>query len=232
MIKDLKFIYILLLLPKFIFCMDFNTDNFINSLYIGEAFKPNEVYLEKFDLRNKKTYPKKLSFVGIKENKIYSIMFHKKVKEYIGNIKDSTKYFYKPFSKPIQDAGIYKINSNLINEMGIALSNYEIDYVDISNKGKYRKHSNKEYQKALNLIRNDRKIKEEDRSLNYITLDNTIIKAKEFFRIKLKNTNSEIRFSTYLTNGIEYAADVYVIDIYTNNKLVKTYEKFNLDGPY
>ena len=42
----------------------------------------------------------------------------------------------------------------------------------------------------------------------------------------------EILLSKYKTHGSEYAADVYVLDVIKDKKVVLTKQKFNWDGPY
>jgi hypothetical protein len=48
----------------------------------------------------------------------------------------------------------------------------------------------------------------------------------------VKNTQFEILISKYSTHGYEYVAEVYVVDFIKYGKVIKTYEKYNWDGPY
>ena len=109
---------------------------------------------------------------------------------------------------------------------------YEIAQSVIFDKDKKRPYSQSEYKKALGMIEKDKEIDKSDRTLDFITLDNTIVGAKKICLISVKNTQIEILISNYLTHGFEYVADVYVIDFIKDGKVIRTYEKYNWDGPY
>ncbi len=107
-------------------------DSVMNSIYIGESFESGRVYLEKFEElswdQDVVEYPDEVSFIGIEDFEEYSGNFEMEIKSYIGQAEETTRYFFKAFSQPEQRAGLYKINrSNLISQIGIGLSKYEIE---------------------------------------------------------------------------------------------------------
>ena len=187
------------------------------SIYIGESIEPNRIYLESVNDQTNEIelnieYPTKVNFVGIEE---------------------SSKYFFKPFSEPVQLVGLYKIEEEFVrSQIGIGLSKYEIESVDRSRNGLIRDYSEKEYTEAVHIVEEDASISADQRTLDYMTIENTIVGAKEQFRIKLEDTEVEIVLSEYFTIGFEYAGKVYVIDIISNGAKCGTIEKLNLDGPY
>jgi len=203
-----------------------------------ESIEPNRIYLESVNNQTNEIefnieYPTEVNFVGIEESKIYHGILAKNIRAYIGSEEETSKYFFKPFSEPVQLVGLYKIEEEFVrSQIGIGLSKYEIESVDRSRNGLIRDYSEKEYTEAVHIVEEDASISADQRTLDYMTIENTIVGAKEQFRIKLEDTEVEIVLSEYFTIGFEYAGKVYVIDIISNGAKCGTIEKLNLDGPY
>jgi len=216
--------------------VEYDFDSIVNSIYIGESFESGTIYIESFndERSNEETivdYPEEISFVGLNSFEVYHGKFQKEIRSYIGRIEESTKYYYNPFSEPEQLAGLYKTNSeSYITQIGIGLHNYEVESIDKSKHGNQRKYSEEEYSRADKQLKYDASIK--SRTLRHITIEDTIIGAKEHFRVKIKNSEVLIIVSEYFTLSSEYAGSVYIVDVISNGEKLGTIEKSNVIGPY
>lgn len=214
------------------------------NFYIGEAFASGFIYIEPFKIDREigreeeprfSRYPKKILFYPCYKDsgiKFYDASFHSIFKTYVPNIEKDSRYFSQPCSVPKQFGLRYKTKLSKRTQLGISINHFIISKIDYKVKGKKRPYSPKEFKRAQNEIAADREIEESDRTTDYMALENTIIGAKQILKIYLDGTPLTIRLSNYFTHGFEYGADVYVLDILEGEKVIRTYEKHNWDGPF
>lgn len=213
-----------------------------NSLYMGEAFPSGYVYLEPFCLDretfNEESYisshPDTIVFLGLEaENTAYTASYDDKFGLYVPEKEPDSTYFSQAFSAPVQYGLRYKLKELPGDTLqGVALFGWDITKIDCSVKGEPRPYSDKEYQEAQALVAKDQGVSAQDRTLDYITLDNTLTGAKKLCRIYLQDKETELLISEYNTHDAEYAAHVYVLDIIKDGKQIRSFEKYNWDGPY
>ncbi|MFC1483166.1 hypothetical protein ACFL56_02785 [Candidatus Margulisiibacteriota bacterium] len=211
-------------------------------IFIGEIYKSEYIYIEPFnknrDIDNEpfeiSEYSNNIKFYTIeKKQPVYNANYVDHVDFYIPEKETNSKYFVQSFSKPKQYTLKYKSDTAPGETLlGITIQGMEIANIDYSVNGQKRDYAKAEYKKALEQVQNDGKIKEEDRTLRYITIEDTIIGAKKICLINIKDSDMKILVSKYNTHGFEYAAKVYVIDIIKGKKVIKTLQKCNWDGPY
>lgn len=212
------------------------------NLHIGEVVETGYIYIEPFRIErntynekiNFSNYPKLIKFYPFssRENCL-SAKFDSLFSTYVPIIEEKSRYFLQSFSEPDQYGLRYKLqNKQSVTQIGVSLFGYEIKQKTIIEKDKKRPYSQSEYKKALSLIEEDKKIDKSDRTLEYISLENTIVGANQICLISIKDTQFDILISKFITHGFEYVADVYVADFIKDGKVIKTYEKYNWDGPY
>lgn len=217
-------------------------ESIYKKLYIGEMYETGYIYIEPFSVErniiNKKInfdyYPKDILFYPFSGgNDSLLASFDSFFSTYVPGIEENSSYFLQAFSEPDQYGLRYKLsNKQNVSQIGVSLFDHEITKIVMSDENKKRSYSQNEYDKALSLIEKDKKIDKSDRTLDYISLDNTIVGAQQICRISIKDTQYELLISKYLTHGFEYVAEVYVADFIQDGKVIKTYEKYNWDGPY
>ena len=226
-------------------------DNVIADLYhnilIGEVFVSGKVYLELFSLEG--GFDNQQNFEGFKyseEIEIYPIKkanwdsvrasFSRLIKAtYIGETEKNSKYFRYPFSKARQDALLYKVEKKTTDApmTVVSINNYQIEKAIYFGGSDIREYSHKEYEAAMEYIREDHERKDQyDSTLSKISTANTILNARKIALCHIKNVDYDVLLSVYETHGIEYACTVYVIDFIQNGKVIITKEKWNIDGPY
>jgi hypothetical protein len=217
------------------------------NILIGELFPSGNVYFERFSLDG--GHDNEQHFEGLNYSEQIEIYPTKKAKwdsarasfsrlikaTYIGETEKNSKYFNYPFSKPRQDALLYKVEKDRTDTpiTVVSINNYEIEkmiYFDGSDK---REYSHIEYEAAMKHIRDDHELKDKyDATLSKITRANTILNARKIALFRLENVDYDFLLSVYNTHGIEYACTVYIIDIIKNREIILTQEKYNIDGPY
>ncbi|OPX43412.1 hypothetical protein CLHUN_27570 [Ruminiclostridium hungatei] len=213
------------------------------SLYIGELFESGYIYLEPFstkrDVFNEKInldkYPLSIKFYSFLSgsDSCFAAQFDSIFSYYVPAREESSSYFLQAFSEPEQHGLRYKLQANTDESLvGITLSGYEISNNTISNQGRKRPYSPEEHKKALSLIEKDKEIPGPDRTLDFISLENTIAGAEQICLLGIKDTPYEVLFSKYFAHTSEYTANVYVADFIKGGEVAKTYEKYNWDGPY
>jgi hypothetical protein len=226
-------------------------DNDITDLYynilIGELFPSGNVYLERFSLSGGYdngqhfegfNFSEEIAIYPIKKAKWDSVKasFSRLIKAtYIGKTEKTSIYFKHPFSKPRQDALLYKVEKKRTDTpmTVVSINNYEIEKMIYFGGSDIREYSHIEYEAAMKHIRDDHERKDKYGStLSKITRANTILNARKITLFRLKNVDYDVLLSVYNTHGIEYAATVYVIDFIKNGKIILTKEKYNTDGPY
>jgi hypothetical protein len=226
-------------------------DNDIADLYhnilIGELFPSGNVYLERFSLEggfdNQQhfeglNYSEQIEIYPIKKAKwvIVRASFSRLIKAtYIGETETNSKYFKYPFSKARQDALLYKVEKKTTDApmTVVSFNNYQIEKVIYFGGSDIREYSHKEYEAAMEHIRDDHERKDKyDSTLSKISTANTIINARKIALCHIKNVDYDVLLSVYETHGIEYACTVYVIDFILTGKVILTKEKWNTDGPY
>ena len=226
-------------------------DNAITDLYhnilIGELFPSGNVYLERFSLDGGfdnvqyfegLNYSEEIAIYALKKAKWASVRasFSRLIKEtYIGETEKTSIYFTHPFSKPRQDALLYKVEKKITDTpmMVVSINNYEIEKIIYFGGSDVREYSHIEYKAAMKYIRDDHERKDKYGStLSKITRANTILNARKIALFRIKNVDYDVLLSVYDTHGIEYASTVYVIDFIKNGKIILTKEKYNTDGPY
>jgi hypothetical protein len=154
---------------------------------------------------------------------------------YIGETEKTSIYFKHPFSKPRQDALLYKVEKKRTDTpiTVVSINNYEIEKMIYFDGSDIREYSPIEYKAAMKRIRDDHARKDKYGSaLSKITKADTILDARKIALFSIKNVDYDILLSVYMTHGIEYASIVYVIDFIKNGKIFLTKEKYNIDGPY
>jgi hypothetical protein len=226
-------------------------DNDITDLYynilIGELFPSGNVYLERFSLSggfdNRQhfeglNYSEEIAVYPIKKAKWASLRasFSRLIKAtYIGETEKTSIYFTYPFSKPRQDALLYKVEKKRTDKpiTVVSINSYEIKKMIYFDGSDIREYSPIEYKAAMKHIRDDHARKDKYGStLSKITKADTILDARKIALFSIKNVDYDILLSVYMTHGIEYASIVYVIDFIKNGKIFLTKEKYNIDGPY
>ena len=219
----------------------------LNNILIGELFPSGNVYLERIALsggfENDQhfdgfNFSDQITLFPIKKAKWIRVTasFSRLIKSaYIGAIEKNSHYFRHPFSKPRQEALLYKVEDKITDTpiTILAINNYEIEKMSYFSGSDIREYSNKEYEAAMQKIRDDHDSKDKyDTTLSKITEDNTILNARKIALFQVANIDYDVLLSVYNTHGNEYAATVYVIDFIKNGKTVRTKEKYNFDGPY
>jgi hypothetical protein len=217
------------------------------NILIGELFPSGNVYLERISLDG--GYDNQQHFEGLNYSEQIEIYPIKKAKwdsdkasfsrlikaTYIGETEKNSKYFKHPFSKPRQDALLYKVEKKRADTpmTVVSINNYEIEKMIYFGGSDIRECSNIEYNAAMKHIRNDHERKDKYGStLSKITRANTILNARKIALFRIKNVDYDVLLSVYNTHGIEYASTVYIIDLMKNGKITLTKEKYNTDGPY
>ncbi len=218
------------------------TMSIYNNVYLGEAFNSGYVYLEPFCLDretyNEESYisghPDTIRFVSLGEgNTVYTGTYDDKFGMYVPEKEQNSVYYSQEFSKPMQYGLRYKLQEIPSDSiMGLTVFDYAVENCDTGIKGKARTYSDEEYQEAQALLKKDHEIAAENRTLDYITLDNTIAGAKQLCRISFRDNGIELLLSVYNTHDAEYAARVYVLDIIKDGAIIRTFQKYNWDGPY
>ncbi|MES0491822.1 MAG: SH3 domain-containing protein [Leptospirales bacterium] len=214
-----------------------------NNIYIGEILPSGSIYLEKISSEQKlcekpvedKSLQANIVFFALENQKKMLPENAKFVTNYCGylpNSEEQSSYFFQPFSEP-QLALLHFKASSKPEKTALVFSVFheQLESIDFSTQGKVRPYSDEEYRAIVESLKEEDDIDEEDRVLEKPTLENTIARAEILCIIKLKNSNMHIRISSYTQIGMEYVANVYVTDFLVNNKVVKTYEKKNWDGP-
>jgi hypothetical protein len=222
------------------------TDLYRNIL-IGELFSSGNIYLERFSLDGGfdnlqhfggLNYSKEIAIYPIKKAKWTCLRasFSRLIKTtYIGETEKNSKYFKYPFSKPRQDALLYKVEKKRTDTpmTVVAINNYEIERMIYFDGSDIREYSHKEYEAAMKHIRDDNELKDQhDSTLSKITRANTILNARKITLFRIKNVDCDVLLSVYNTHGIEYASTVYIVDFTKNGEIILTKEKYNTDGPY
>lgn len=226
-------------------------DNDITDLYynilIGELFPSGNVYLERFSLSGGfdnvqhfegLNYSEEIAIYPIKKAKWASVRasFSRLIKAtYIGETEKTSIYFKHPFSKPPQDALLYKVEKKRTDTpmTVVSINNYEIEKMIYFGGSDIREYSHLEYEATMKHIRDDHERKDKYGStLSKITRANTILNARKIALFRIKNVDYDVLLSVYNTHGIEYASTVYIIDFIKNGKIILTKEKYNIDGPY
>ena len=226
---------------------DNNITDLYNNILIGELFPSGKVYLERFSLSGGVdndqhfeglNYSEEIALYPIKKAKWASVRasFSRLIKAtYIGETEKTSIYFKHPFSKPRQDALLYKVENKKTDTpmTVVSINNYQIEKMIYFDGSDIREYSHIEYKAALKHIRNDHGIKDKyDTTLSKITKANTILNARKIALFHIRNIDFDVLLSVYNTHGIEYASAVYVIDFIKNGKIILTKEKYNTDGPY
>jgi hypothetical protein len=218
-------------------------ENLYASLYIGEALHSGFIYIEPFGI-DRDTEGKELKFIdhpdsiifypchtsnqGVVYHAAFDSLFH----AYVPDTEEESEYFSQPFSKPAQYGLRYKTGvPPKKSATGVVLFQPGISNIDHDVDGKKRPYSDTEYRTAQNEIKKDKEIKESDRTLGYIGLENTIVGATQIMVIHFTETRLTLRISEYETHGFEYTAAVYVLDVLQDGTVVKTLQKHNWDGP-
>ena len=226
-------------------------DNDITDVYhnilIGELFPSGNVYLERFSLDGGfdndqhfegLNYSEQIEIYPIRRAKwvIARASFSRLIKAtYIGEAEKTSIYFKHPFSKPLQDALLYEVDTKITDTpmTVVSINNYEIEKITYFDDSQIREYSHIDYKMAMNHIRYDHERKDKyGSSLSKITRANTILNARKIALFRLKNIDYDVLLSVYMTHGIEYVSTVYAIDFIQNKKIILTEEKYNTDGPY
>jgi hypothetical protein len=226
---------------------DSNITDLYYNILIGELFPSGNVYLERFSLSGGfdndqhfegLNYSEEIDLYPIKKAKWASVRasFSRLIKAtYMGETEKTSVYFKYPFSKPRQEALLYKVENKRTDTpmTVVSINNYKIEKMIYFGGSDIREYSPIEYKAAMKHIRDDQECKDKyDSTLSKITRANTILNARKIALFRIKNVDYDALLSVYNTHGIEYASTVYVIDFIKNRKIILTKEKYNTDGPY
>lgn len=173
-------------------------ESIYKKLYIGEMYESGYIYIEPFSVErnilNKKINfdynPKDIKFYPFSgRNDCIPARFDSIFSTYVPESEENSSYFIQPFSEPDQFGLRYiQLNKQNYSQFGVSLLDHEITRIVMSGENKKRPYSKDEYDKALSLIEKDKEIDKSDRTLDYISLDNTIIGAQQICRISIKDT--------------------------------------------
>jgi len=216
-------------------------ENISSNIFIGESFENNLVFVEPFEFDNhdhaddfkffniRKTISA-FAFQELNSQKING-RFIEHSKLHLPSIYDRPKYFNMTTSEPIFELLKYKTNENIKNN-SIVFGVFDLNFekADCSIYGKKRPYTKEEYKEVLEELKEDHQIT--DRTLDFKSLEETILNAKFICKIQNPALKLEISLSSFDTKGMEYAGTVYIADLYLDKKLIKSIEKYNYDGPY
>lgn len=215
--------------------------NISPNIFIGESFENNLVFVEPFEFDNhdhannfkffniRRTISA-YAFQGLNAQKINGkFIEHSRLQ--LSNIYDRPKYFNMTISEPIFELLKYKTNENIKNN-SIVFGVFDLDFekADCSIFGKKRPYTKEEYKETLEELKEDHQIT--NRTLDFKSLEDTILNARFVCKIQYSAVKLEILLSSFNTKGMEYAGTVYIADLYKDKKLIKTIQKYNYDGPY
>ncbi len=214
-------------------------ESLYKDFYIGEVCISGFVYIEPFRIERTSTnedikfdkYPDSIDFYTIEnKNNIYKLIFDLESSIYIPTVEEDSKYYWQGFSEPNQYVLRYKSSAEIDKtSVGITLFNHKIDSINFSCKDKNRIYSEYEYISALDEVKKGKEDRNElEGCLREITIDDTIVGAKQICLISIKNTPTKILLSKYMHMGFENTADVYVVDFINNSgNVIQTYRKYN-----
>lgn len=221
-----------------------------NGLLVGEIQPNGKVYLERlaldggFDNMQQfagSTYPDKLKIFplvgsGALQPGVQYLASRKTIirKKYIASLATGSHYFSHPYSTPGQDALLYVTSYQPAQPvLVIAHENDAIESVLLFTENEKREYTEQEQKDALKQVAADNKFKKENGStLAAIKPENTILGARKVAQLKLMGAGYTVLLSRYRTWGMEYVSEVYVTDFLVNGKVVKSFLKNNVDGPY
>lgn len=212
-------------------------ESLYQNLFIGESLISGFAYLEPFkadewgnsDEAQFENHPDSINFFSIDNaGVVYQAKFNAMLNIYVPTIEETDKFFYHGSNEDAQRTLQYKINDPVKEyTMGIALFNYEIAKIDFSCKGYKRKYSDSEYKaSALHVQQQLDDISAAGGGvLRDITIEDTIVGAKQICTINVKKSTVTMRLSEYMSIGFESFAHVYVVDFVDNNgNVIKTNE--------
>lgn len=212
-----------------------------SNIFIGESFENNLVFVEPFEFDNH-DHADDFQFFNIRKTmsafafqELYSQKINAKFIEHskihLPKIYERPKYFNMTISEPILELLKYKINENIKNN-SIIFGVFDINFekADCSIYGKKRQYTKEEYKEVLEELKEDHQIT--DRTLDFRSLEETILNAKFICKIQNPGLKLEVYLSSFNTKGMEYAGTVYIADLYRDKKLIKSIQKYNYDGPY
>lgn len=219
-------------------------DSIYNNTYIGEAFTSGSIYIEPFNVdretwndgSNLPKCPNDITFNSVESASEQAInaTFLGAFNTYVPHIEGDSHYFFQAFSEPDQIGFQYRTvtpPSNIL--LGITIFGYRPENLDFSQNGEPRPYSEQEYSDSIKLIDEDHSISMEDHQpLDYIDKQDTILGAKIMCSFLISGTDLRVQLSKYITHSTEYVSEVYVIDFYNGNQILKSYQKMNSDGPY
>ena len=218
-----------------------------HNIMIGELFPSGNVYLERFSLGG--GYDNQQHFKGLNYSEQIEIYPIKKAKwvsvrgsfsrlinaTYIGETEKTSIYFNHPFSKPRQNALLYKVEKKRTDTpmTVVSINKYKIEKMVYFDGSDIREYSHIECDAAMKHIRDDHGRKDKYGStLSKIARANTILNARKLALFRIKNVDYDVLLSVYNTHGTEYASTVYILDFIKNGEIIRTKEKYNIDGPY
>lgn len=219
--------------------LESNVTSLFKNLFIGEMNKSGFVYIEPFRVNRGaggtgelkyKNYPSSIQFYSIDDEcSIFTAIFDSESNIYIPSIEEGSLFYNQGFDESNQSVLCYKTSVIPDDELvGITVFNYEIENIDFSIRGNERVYIESEYNDSLINVNETNKINGSDEGiLREITLDDTIIGAKQVCLISIKDVDIKILLSKYMTVGYESTADVYVIDFIKDGKVIQTIEKYN-----
>lgn len=206
----------------------------INGLYIGEGFPSGDIYLQPLVNNGRKgntELPMAGKFASLVNGDMYDISYDSDFEVYVPDIESDSRFYYQPFSTPIHSGLKYKGDNIVDTFLGVSYFYDEITVEAIALESK-RVSTPREKENALERVKNDNEISEEDRTLDYITLEETIVGAINLCHIQPIDYDYSFKLSYYQTHSFEYVYEVYVLDVLYKGSVVGTWERIIGDGPY
>lgn len=207
-------------------------------LYIGEAYISGFAYIEPFQVDrtsyydgcNFRNYPEKITINTLINDTFITADFDSESNVYVPSVEEDSKYYWQGFSEQEQTTLRYKFDAKIDEPIiGIAFFNHEVSGMDFSQNGKERNYSEIEYSKAIEEVEKcNQDRKDLGGTLREMTIEDTIVGAKQICSIRIKGTDMKILLSKYFSIGFESTADVYVADfINSKGEITSTFEKYN-----
>lgn len=206
----------------------------LESVYIGEAFPSGDIYLQPLIETvsvSQDDQTKSILFYSLETGECYQSEAVSLFQCYVPDLEEESRFYNRPFSMPQYIGYLYKAEGIEETTFGITYLNGGAN-ISLTNRDVARIANPNEIESAQVEVEADNVIPEESRTLTGISLEDTIISAKNVCYLEVEDSLYDLNISYYFTHSFEYVYDVYVIDVVYNDSVIGTWESFIGDGPY